>query len=152
MAAEPVDLEFQPSAPDGIGVELEFQLLNTATLDLVDGILPLLELLPDSRYVKPEFIQNTVEVASKVCYSLAELQSHLSTIVAGLRAKCLLLGMTLCGAGTHPFSQSMAILTPTPRYLHMEQTGGYLSHVQITFALHVHIGMPSAALTSTLGG
>ena len=126
-------------------MELEFQLLDAKTFDLVDGILPLMQLFPDNPYIKPEFIQNTVEVASKVCYGIDELEAHVKGIVAELVAKCQTLGMKLCGAGTHPFSQQMAILTPFPRYLHMQETEGYLSHVQITFATHVHIGMRSAA-------
>jgi glutamate---cysteine ligase / carboxylate-amine ligase len=136
-------MEFKRSEPLSIGVELEFQLLKAETLDLTDGILPLMEFYPDSPYVKPESIQNTVEIASKVCTSIAELKVHLTALVADLKAKCQALGMRLCGAGTHPFCQRLALITPLPRYLAMEERYGYLAHTQITFATHVHLGVTS---------
>lgn len=136
-------MEFRPSRPDTIGMELELQLLDAATLDLADGILPLMQLYPSSVYVKPEVIQNTVEIASKVCGSVAELEAHVRAIAAELRARCAGLGMRLCGAGSHPFSVRPGLITPQPRYLAMERRYGHLSHAQITFATHVHIGMRS---------
>ncbi len=136
-------MEFKPSDPQTIGIELELQLLESETLDLADGILPLLKVYPGSLYVKPEFIQNTVEIASKVCTSIPELEAHVMSLAAGLNAKCRELGMSLCGAGSHPFSERLALITPLPRYRAIEQRYRYLSHTQITFATHVHIGMTS---------
>jgi glutamate---cysteine ligase / carboxylate-amine ligase len=74
-------VEFRASDPNTIGMELEFQLLDAGTLDLVDGILALMDLYPHSPYVKPEVIQNTVEVASRVCCSIPELEGHLRGLV-----------------------------------------------------------------------
>src|ERR671919_982666 len=105
-------MEFKRSEPLSIGVELELQLLQAETLDLTDGILPLMEFYPDSPYVKPESIQNTVEITSKVCTSLNELKAHLTALLADLKAKCETLGMQLCGVGTHPFGQRLALITP----------------------------------------
>ena len=78
-------MDFRASDFPTIGMELEFQLLDARTLELADGILPLIDLYPGSPYVKPEVIQNTVEVASKVCASFPELGTHLRTIVAELQ-------------------------------------------------------------------
>lgn len=136
-------IEFKASEPLSIGLELELQLLDERTLDLADGILPLMELFPGSEHVKPEFIQNAVEIASKPCASIAELESHVASLVSELEAKCQALGMALCGAGSHPFCERLALITPMPRYLNMERRYGYLSHTQITFATHVHIGVRS---------
>lgn len=136
-------MEFRPSRADTIGMELELQLLDAATLDLADGIVPLMKLYPSSVYVKPEVIQNTVEIASKVCASAAELEAHVREIAAGLGRRCAALGMRLCGAGSHPFSLRPGLVTPQPRYLAMERRYGHVSHAQITFATHVHIGMRS---------
>jgi carboxylate-amine ligase len=126
-----------------IGMELEFQLLDAGTLDLVDGILPLMDLYQGSPYVKPEVIQNTVEVASRVCCTIPELEEHLRGLVAGLQENCRRLGMTLCGAGTHPFGRRLALITPRPRYMQIEQREGLPAHTQITFSAHVHLGMNS---------
>lgn len=137
-------MKFKISKAQSIGMELEFQLLDANTLDLVDGILPLMDYYADDPYVTPEFIQNTIEVSSKVCYSINELETHFYDVVKELSDRCHLLGMRLCGAGTHPFSQSLAKITPKSRYLKMEVAEAYRSHTQITFATHVHIGMRSA--------
>jgi carboxylate-amine ligase len=138
-------LEVKPSKPYSVGLELELQLVNAGTLDLVDGILPLLEFFPGSDYVKPEFIQNTVEVSSRVCDGPAELASHLTDLVNAVSERCEMLGMRLCGAGSHPFCERLALITPLPRYLRLRNTGGYLSYTQIVFALHIHVGLRSGA-------
>jgi carboxylate-amine ligase len=143
-------MEFKPADPLSIGLELELQLLDSSTLDLADGILPLMEFYPDNPYVKPEFIQNSVEIASKVCATLPELQSHVTSLVSDLRMKCRKLGMSLCGAGSHPFCKRLALITPLPRYLTIEEQMGYVSHTQITFATHVHVGMTSGEEAITL--
>ena len=53
-------------------------------------------------------IQYTVEVASRVCCSIPEFETHLRGIVASVHENYRRLGMTLCGAGTHPFGQRLA--------------------------------------------
>lgn len=126
-----------------VGMEMEFQLVDTHSLDLVDGIMPLMELYPGSHNIKPEMIQNTVEVASEPCRTTAELEQHMNSLVTGLRSRCEALGMRLCGAGTHPFCTRPAAVTPQPRYLSMKSEAGLLIHRQVTFATHVHLGMPS---------
>lgn len=134
-------MDFRAADPFSVGMELELQLVDSKTLNLADRIMPLMEFYPDSPYVKPEFIQNSVEIASKVCDSCSALQSHVTSLLSELSTKCRKLGISLCGAGSHPFCQRLALITPLPRYLKIEKNMGYVSHTQITFATHVHIGM-----------
>lgn len=138
-----MSLEFRPSRPLSVGMELELQLLDAETLDLTDGILPLMQLYPGSSHIKPEFIQNTVEVASSACNSVNEVEREVHALVVELKQRCRDLGIVLCGAGCHPFCERLAIITPLPRYLGMERASGLLGHMQVTFATHVHIGMSS---------
>jgi carboxylate-amine ligase len=138
-----MNIEFRPCAGLTVGMEMEFQLIDEKTRDLVDGIMPLMEFYPGSINIKPEFIQNTVEVASRPCRDIAELGDHLQSLVSELLDRCGGLHMQLCGAGTHPFCKRLAAITPQPRYQAMERFAGLLSHNQITFATHVHLGMPS---------
>lgn len=138
-----MSIEFQPSRPLSVGVELELQLLDAATLDLTDAILPLMQLYPGSSHIKPEFIQNTVEVASSPCDSVRDVEREMHVLVDELSKRCRNLGIVLCGAGCHPFCERLAIITPLPRYLGMERVSGLLGHMQVTFATHVHIGMSS---------
>jgi len=143
-------MEFHAGDAATVGLELELQLLDAESLDLVDGILPLIELYPNNPYIKPESIQNTVELITPVCHGVAEMHKHLLPLACEVRERCKRFGMTLCGAGTHPFSQKLALITPTPRYQAMERHSGFLMHSQITFATHVHLGMRNGDDTMTL--
>ncbi len=136
-------VEFLGCEGRSIGMEMEFQLVNTDDGDLVDGIVALMEIASTDPRVKPEFIQNCVEVASQPCDSVDELGRDLGQSVARLIEASRALGMQLVGAGTHPFSTRLAAITPGPRYEAMEQTSGLLGHRQITFSTHVHVSVAS---------
>jgi carboxylate-amine ligase len=143
-------MEFTSSAAFSVGMELELQLLDPATFDLADAVLPLLESYSDRRYVKPEFLQNTVEVVSPVAADLRELEAGLRPLLADLLQHVDRLGLGVCGAGTHPFNRRPATYTPGERYRLMERDYGWLGQNQVTFATHVHLGMPSGAEALTL--
>ena len=133
--------EFITSAQYSVGVELELQLVDRDSGGLVSGIKPLIDIYPDSPYIKPEFIQNTVELATRVGHSIDDVHRHMLLLAGNLKTHCNELGMELCGAGTHPFDQQLALFTPLPRYQELKQESGILGHLQVTFATHVHIGV-----------
>ncbi len=143
-------ITFQGSKQATIGLEWELQILDRRSLDLTDRIQPLLQALPEVPWIKPEFIQSCVEIASKVCTSLAELAAHLQALLTDLGRICRELDLCLCGAGTHPFCRRLALITPLPRYLEQKSMYGYLARSQITFATHVHLGVPDAEAALTL--
>ncbi len=126
-----------------VGVEWELQLLDKETLDLFDGIMPLMEFFPDTNFVQPEFIQSCVELTSDVSANSDEAIGHIGRTLEVMLKRCEDLDMGLCAAGTHPFSRRLGLITPMRRYRLMEKTGGYLASHQITFSSHVHIGMRS---------
>ncbi|MDI3285592.1 YbdK family carboxylate-amine ligase [Polyangium sp. 15x6] len=134
--------DFHPSPPT-VGLELEWQLVHRETLDLHDGILPLIGLLPPDPLVKPEAIEPCVEVVTDPMASTALLRGALVDRVSRVSNAAAQLGMALVGAGTHPFCERLVPITPLPRYLAMQRTNGYLATMQIVYALHVHVGMPS---------
>lgn len=125
-------------------MEMELQLLDATSLDLKEGIIPVLKLFQDNSHIKAEFIQNSVEVASDVCPDVAALERDMRSRVADLLNGCAALNMRLASAGTHPFGRRLALITPAPRYRALERQAGagYFSHTQIVFATHVHLGMP----------
>ncbi len=135
-------MEFKGSPNSSLGMEMEFQLLDPNTLDLVDGILPLMECYPQSPWIKPEDNQATVEINSKVCSDIQELEANIFSVLTTLQGRCEELGMTLAGAGTHPFCSRLTAMTPSTRYSTLYKIAGHLAH-WLTFALHVHVGMPS---------
>jgi carboxylate-amine ligase len=136
-------MEFKGSPSSTIGIEIELQLLDADTLDLTDGILPLLASQPQRPTIKSEYNQSTVEINSKPCENIRELELDIASTLTVLKTRCQDLGMSLCAAGTHPFCNRDASITPLPRPLAQQQKDGYLANLLMTFALHVHIGMPS---------
>ncbi len=105
-------MEFKSSPNSTIGMEIELQLLDPKTLDLVDGISPLMESYPQHPFTKPEYNQATVEINSQVCSNIEELKTNIFSVLTTLQARCEELRMTLCGAGTHPFSRRLVPITP----------------------------------------
>jgi len=136
-------MQFTPSPRPTVGIELELQLLDAESLDLKDGIVPLMRLFPDRMDVKPEFIQSSVEITSPVCECAGAAGRHLRRTLVGLKERCESLGMTLSGSGLHPFSTHLALITPSPRFLRMKSEYGIIGRNQLTFATHVHVGVPS---------
>ena len=136
-------MEFNNCSEPTVGVEWELQLVDAQTLDLFDGILPLMEFFPDTDFVKPEYIQSCVELTSCVSKTSDEAVAHISHSLAQILQRCRELEMRVCGAGTHPFCRRLALITPTPRYMRLEKNAGYLAQRQITFGTHVHVGMRS---------
>lgn len=143
--------DFQPSPPT-VGLELEWQLVHHETLDLHDGILPLLELLPPDPLVKPEAIEPCVEIVTAPMASTALLRGGLFDKVSRVQEAAARLGVALVGAGTHPFCERLVPVTPLPRYLVMQRRNGYLANTQITYALQVHVGMPSGEVAIRVMG
>lgn len=136
-------MDFKPSPRHTVGVEWELQLLDSETLDLSDGILPLMEFFPDATFVKPELIQSCVELNSCIAENSDAAITHLQHSLRRLLQRCEELEMSVCGAGTHPFCRRLALITPMPRYRKLEKASGYLAHTQITFSTHVHVSMDS---------
>jgi carboxylate-amine ligase len=136
-------MDFRPCKYPTVGVEWELQLVDSKTLDLFNGILPLMEFFPDAEHVKPEYIQSCVELTSCTARTSDEAINHISHTLAHTKQRCSELEMDVCGAGTHAFCRQLALITPTPRYLRLKQDAGHLAHRQITFSTHVHTGMRS---------
>ncbi len=136
-------MKFKPCSERSVGVEWELQLLDPETLDLYDGIMPLMEFFPDTSFVKPEYMQSCVELTSNVAANSDQAVQHLRQTLKRTVRRCEELDMGLCAAGTHPFCRRLALITPLPRYRRMAKSAGYLACNQITFSTHVHIGMES---------
>jgi carboxylate-amine ligase len=119
-------MEFNASPGPTVGVEWELQLLDAETLDLMPGIMPLMEFFPNAEFVKPEYIQSCVELNSCIAENSDGAIAHIQGSLTKLMERCTELGMRACGSGTHPFCRRLALIT-----------------TQITFSTHVHVGMQS---------
>ena len=151
-------MRFTGSSDYTVGAEWELHLLDRNSLDLTPGIGSIMEIYPNDRRVKPEFVQSCVELNSNVCANATELRQDLLGLVTEVDRKCRQYGMLLAAAGTHPTCRRLAIITPLPRYKMIESRNGFSAHAQVTFATHVHVSVESgneavdsmAILTPTL--
>ena len=124
-------LDFKPSINRSIGMEIEFQLVDPVTFDLVDGILPLLELCSDDPHgSKPEINQATVEINSRICSNIDDLEKDVRSIVKTLRQRCQKLGMAISGGGASPIFQSSGNYNTTaPFPFYGKKRGLSLPHI-----------------------
>ncbi len=134
-------MKFRGGSQPTVGLEMEFQLLDGKTLDLTNAILPLMRQCADEPCLKPEMNQATVEVNTMICSNSGELEQSFAGCVSCLCRQCRDMGLVLCGGGTHPFCKHLPRITPLPRYRDQAKTAGYLSHIMVTFGMHVHVGM-----------
>jgi carboxylate-amine ligase len=137
-------MEFRPSTPLTLGVELELQVLNTRDCDLTRGASDLLELLKGSGHpgeIKPEITESMIEVSTSIHERHATLLAELRTIRAALVPAAERLNLAIAGGGAHPFQHwSERQIYDGPRFKHLSDLYGYLAKQFTVFGQHVHIG------------
>ncbi|QDP73009.1 glutamate--cysteine ligase [Legionella israelensis] len=137
-------LPFKASHIASIGVELEFQIIDTNSYILASRAKDLIRALKETHYqklIKPEITQSMIEINSSIHDSpmtllkeLFELQAILLAIAAGAK-------VNFCGGGTHPFQKwTMQKIFPTQRYKKISHTFRYLAKRATVFGQHIHIG------------
>ncbi len=137
-------LTFNKSPAPTIGVELEVQILDSETLELISLAPEILKRVPPSlkERIKPEFIQSMVEINTGICSTITEVEkdlrdtyTHLSDIAEGL-------GATIYSASLHPFSKCRdQIVSDHPRYQRIMNELQLIGKRFISQGLHVHIGV-----------
>jgi carboxylate-amine ligase len=145
---------FRGSPGPTLGVELELQLVDTETLDLRPGVDEILASVPDEivESVKPEFYPCCVEVNTGVCRDVEEVGRDLAPKLAATAEAAAGHGMRLAWGGTHPFAHWLdQPITPNLRYKELAELLQETLCRQLTFGLHVHVGVPDgdAAVRAT---
>jgi carboxylate-amine ligase len=137
-----VPLTFTPSAAMSVGVEMELQLLDPETLDLLPAAPRLLERLGGSARAKPELFQSMLEIDTDICANAAEARRDLEATVARLREVCAAEGVRLASTGSHPFAlHRERLLFPDERYAQLIDRNEWVARRLMIFGLHVHVGM-----------
>ena len=137
-----LDHNFGKSDPYTLGVEEEYMLLDSETLDLVQHIEAVLaataghELEPR---VNPELMQSVLEIATPVCRTAAEVDDELRKLrsyVTGLAREQG--GLRVGSAGTHPFSLfERQRITARDRYRHLVDQMQYVARREQIGRAHV---------------
>jgi glutamate---cysteine ligase / carboxylate-amine ligase len=136
-----------------IGVEEEFQIVDPETWELRSHVSELLAsgapALGDQ--LKRELHQSIVEVGTKICANVNELETEICRIRRELAESAERVGLRIAAAGTHPFSNwKDQIISPGERYEHIVEELQQLARSLLIFGLHIHVAVPDRASTIEL--
>ncbi len=130
-----------------VGVELELQLVDASSLALKDGIDAIFAEIPSelSNCVRRELHACCVEIATDICTSVDDLRRNLKVKLLWVAGAAAQRGLLLAWGGTHPFSHwKDQEITSEPRYRALADAFQETLRRQLTFGLHVHVGVESA--------
>jgi carboxylate-amine ligase len=136
-----------------IGVEEEFQIVDPATWALRSHVSELLTASAPSLgdQIKRELHQSIVEVGTKICANVTELEDEVCRIRRELSQSAESVGLRIAAAGTHPFSNwKDQILSPGERYENIVEELQQLARSLLIFGLHIHVAVPDKASTIEL--
>lgn len=137
-------LDFKESKDYSLGLELEFQIVNPQTFNLVAKAKDLLRSVYETHFetrIKPEITQSMLELNTSIH---TDAQSMLEELIE-IRNFLLMLSdkynILFCGGGTHPFQKWVyRKIFPTIRFRQLSRKYRYLVKRATVFGLHVHIG------------
>jgi carboxylate-amine ligase len=145
-----------PSLLEGqftLGVEEEFQIVDSQTLELRSYISKLLD---DGKAVlrervRAEMHQSVVEVGTGICQNVSEVRAELTEMRIELDKLARQGNMNIVAAGTHPFSDwKSQEITPNPRYEVIVQDLQDVARGNLIFGLHVHVGIKEKQIAIAL--
>jgi glutamate---cysteine ligase / carboxylate-amine ligase len=128
-----------------IGVEEEFQIVDPATGELRSHVSELVQASSSGLgdQVKPELHQSIVEIGTKICADVPELDADLRRTRGELVRAAHRVGLQVSAAGTHPFSNWMEqVITPGDRYKNIVEELQQLARSLLIFGMHVHVAVP----------
>ena len=128
-----------------LGVELEFQLVDCQTLDLVPRVNSILDdLVPEgSDRIVPEFLQSIIELQTGVCDSVNDVADDLSQLIHTVEDVALDKNCYLYSTSLHPFADPAAqLLSRGDRYQRIMDELQQVGRQFIAQGMHVHVGMP----------
>jgi len=141
-------LPFKPSSTVSLGVELEFQIIDPMTYDLISKAKELIRSIHEGPYqklIKPEITQSMIEINSSIHPTAKGLNEEFLEIRSYLLDQANELGVYISGGGTHPFRKwALEKIFPTRRFKNKSRLYRYLSKRSTVFGQHIHIGCGSA--------
>ena len=138
---------FQANKAFTLGVEEEYQLCDPASGDLVQRVDDVLQCFDGEfrEHLCYELLLSVLETNTKVCSTIDELVADIAFRRRTLIDKCHELGIAICAAGTHPYARWQdQQFVKSEHYQWVARQLGYLAQRNITFGLHIHIGVDDA--------
>ena len=138
-------IKFNPSKEPTVGVEVESQIVDKSTGDLVNIAENIVNGYGNEERVKHELYLSTVEVTSSPALDTNNTYSELSSIFKDILELANKKNAGLIATGTHPFAlyEDQVITNVNPRYEEFANKYGWAVRRLLTFGMHVHVGMDS---------
>lgn len=144
FSLEQAAVRFDNSQDLTIGIEEEFQILDSVSLELINRFEDLHRVAHPrlGPNVSGELIASEIEINTRKCSSLNEAEADLKEKRRLLMEAAKEIGVGLAASGTHPFSdwKEQRILN-TAHYREVEERLRYLAWKNLTYGMHVHVGI-----------
>jgi carboxylate-amine ligase len=129
-----------------MGVEIELQIIDPDSLDLTPATPRIFDKLGGVQtHIKPEILQAMIEVSTKVCRTIGDVEEDLNTRLNLLREVGKDVRVTFATAGSHPFARHRErIVYPADRYSDLIDRNRWIARRLMIFGLHIHVGMRNA--------
>lgn len=127
-----------------MGVEVEFQILDRMSWDLVPFAPKLLAEAPSllRPRLSPEFIQSILEIQTGICFSLLDVENDLMQTISLADELAESNNCRLFSASLHPFAcYREQILTTNKRYARILDELQIVGRRFISQGFHVHVGV-----------
>ena len=138
---------FERATDFTVGLEEEYQLLDPATLALINRFEEVYDSAPPelAPRLAGELIASEIEYKTDVHGGLVSAGRELAEGRLALAAHADGLGIALGITGVHPFSpwQEQQIID-TPHYARVEGELGYIAWINNTWSIHLHVGVRGA--------
>lgn len=137
-------ISFGQSKQSTLGIEWELAIVDATTYEQVPGARLLLDRVDDpvDGPIRGEYLQSMVEfvtgVHTSVHAAVAELRQRLEWALNILEPR----GLTLLGAGAHPFGDPASQLPyEKPQYRRVTERNGWWGNQMAINGLHIHVGI-----------
>jgi glutamate---cysteine ligase / carboxylate-amine ligase len=134
-----------------VGVEEEFFVVDADTGELALTADPLLDAARPrlgSEAVCPELNRCQIEIQTRVCETLAEVEHDLRHLRTQLSALGAPIGLDIVASGTHPFSSwaDQEVNRDKEHYAELEDRFQIVARQQVICGCHVHVGIDDPEL------
>jgi carboxylate-amine ligase len=140
-----LDHAFGQGEPYTLGVEEEYQLLDSRTFDLVQHIDTMLAAISGHELearINPELMQSVIEITTPVCRTAGDIHRELLKLRGYVTEVAREKGLRVGSAGTHPFSLfERQRITAKDRYRALIDQMQYVARRELIFGMHVHVAV-----------
>ena len=138
-------LEFKTGSRYTLGVEIEFQIVDSQTYALVPYAPQLVDNAPEILLprLSPEFIKSILEIQTNICTDVEMVKNDLLQTCSMAEELAAENGCLLYAASLHPFARAAEQeLSEDERYERIMEELQLLGRRFISQGLHVHVGLP----------